>query len=225
MRMRKILDSIPVRVGLALLATAGLVLGIVTIGAGPDPSRWISELSGLSGAPEDSARLVRVSGDSEGRTAADGGDPAVSPQEPGAPTGNGGAGQPGTPATPAAPAQPGEKAPGEDVSSVRVIWWNDTEASPPARFELVLATSGWRPDNSRAASQTGTLTRIPVGEELTLQVFPDGRNGKQIDIPIEFTAEMVGNSEEDAIHVAISDRTVRVLGTPVVEFDVTHARR
>lgn len=224
--MRHVLDSIPVRVGLALLATAGLVFGILTISAGPDPSRWMSELAELGGAPEDGARLVRVSGESDGRAITDGDGPAADagapagaadPQAPGAPAGNGGAAQPGTPATPTAP--------NADVNTVRVIWWNDTEANPPSRLELALASSEWRPDNSRAASQTGTLARIPVGERLMLQVFPDGRNGKRIDVPVKVTAEMIENSEEDAIHVAISDTEVRVVGTPVVEFDVSYARR
>jgi len=205
--MRQVLDSIPVRVGLALLATAGLVFGVATLGSGLDPARWFSELSQQGGAPEDTAGLVRVSGEPDGRVAIVGADPA----------GDGGA--------PGAPSRPGDKAPGAEANTVRLLWWNDTETSHPVRFELVLASSEWSPDNSRAASQTGSLAKIPVGEQLTLQVFPDGRNGKRIDVPVEVTAEMVDNSEEDAIHVAISDTAVRVVGTPIVEFDVSYARR
>lgn len=233
MRIRQVLDSIPVRVGLALLVTAGLVLGVATLGSEPDPARWLSDLSQQGDVPEDAAELARLPGEPDERVTTVGADPAGNggapgvapdPQTPGVSTDNGGAGQP-APAEPVAPSRPGEKAPDGEVNTVRLLWWNDTETSPPVRFELVLASSEWRPDNSRAASQTGSLARIPVGERLMLQIFPDGRNGKQIDVPVEVTAEMMDNSEEDAIHVAVSDTSVRVVGTPVVEFSVLYARR
>jgi hypothetical protein len=109
--------------------------------------------------------------------------------------------------------------------TVRIKWWNDTVEAPPTGFEVVMGDVTWKPSDISAESETGRLASAPLGSELFLDVYPDGRDGKRVRVPVELLAAMLPDSEEDAIHVAVSDDSVRVIGTPVLDFDVSTPRR
>ena len=226
MKGKRIWDSIPVRVGLAVSAAVILVVVVASLGSGSNPVVCVSELVGPSPETRGEGTLLPVAGDSEGRlpvtpTAppADGAATTEDPDDPARPT---------TPATPGAPgAAPPAGAPAVDgpVMTVRIILWDDTDARALRDTAVSIGSASWTPERSSEASQTGRLTRVPVGQELILTVAPDGASGRSLEVPVLLNANMRGNSEEDAIHVAISDGQVRVVGTPVVDFDVSLDRR
>lgn len=106
---------------------------------------------------------------------------------------------------------------------VRVLWWNDTEAKPADGFEIVCGTASVKPDTG-TKSGTGTVGPLTVGAKLLLVVYPDGRSGKRIAVPFTLTKIMEPDSDVDAIHVEVSDTSVRVLGNAVEGFDRTFPR-
>lgn len=224
MKVKNILDSIPVRVGLAISAAVILVVVVASLGSGTNPAVWVSELVDPSSGTRGEGTLLPVSGDSEGRL------PATETVPPSGESGSGdaasgGRDDPAPPATPTAPSNPGDSSTQGPTMTVRIILWNDTEARALRDTKVTIGSATWTPARSAEASETGRLTRVPVGRELVLSVAPDGAGGKNIEVPVMLTPNMRGNSEEDAIHVAISDAKVRVVGTPVVDFDVSLDRR
>jgi len=220
MKLKRLLNSIPFRVAVAVLATGIVVFGIAALGSGGDPDRWVAQLTDPTPPADGGAVLRTVGGISPERvTATPTPPPTAGDQGPDGVQGDG-----GEPVSPGSPEAPGQPDPDPAVSTVRVILWNDTQDSRLLGTEVILGQSNWRPKDSTDASQTGSLTLIPVGDLLTLQVYPDGRQGNRIDVEVKLTADMIDNSEEDAIHVAISDSKVRVLGTPIVDFDVDFDR-
>lgn len=108
--------------------------------------------------------------------------------------------------------------------SLMILLWNDTQSKAPEGIEVAVGAAKWAPADSSLANQTGVLKGIAVGQKLQLEVYPDGRSGKKILVPILLTKEMRSGSEADAVHVEVKDGTVRVLGTPVENFDVSVER-
>jgi hypothetical protein len=106
---------------------------------------------------------------------------------------------------------------------VRVIWWNDTVKKKPTGCEIILGSSAFKPDISEK-KVVGAVGPAETNKPLELVVYPDGRGGKKVVVPIQLTNEMQPDSERDAIHVAVSDTEVRVLGSPVDNFDRTFPR-
>lgn len=103
-------------------------------------------------------------------------------------------------------------------------WWNDTQSKTPQGMEIVIpGVSSWKPDPT-AEDAKKVLGPIPYEKPLVLAVYPDGRSGKKIEVRIAVVKSMQPGSEQDAIHIAVSDSGVRVLGTPVDNFDDTYER-
>lgn len=122
----------------------------------------------------------------------------------------------------------GDDAAGDDAGdrmTLRILWWNDTEKVAPIGFEVAVGTVTWSPADAKAESGVGSLSGLEYGRELSLVVYPDGPSGTRVTVPILLTDDMVSNSDSDAVHVEVRDDTVRVLGTPVKNFDVTYDRR
>jgi len=115
-------------------------------------------------------------------------------------------------------AQPGA------TMSLMILLWNDTQSKAPGDLEVAVGAVKWVPADSSLANQTGSLKGLAVGQKLQLEVYPDGRSGKKILVPILLTKDMRSGSEADAVHVEVKDGTVRVLGTPVENFDVSVER-
>lgn len=113
-------------------------------------------------------------------------------------------------------------APAAQTMDVRIMWWNDTNGKAPNGIEIVIAGKSYKPSGAKAQ---GVLGPVEVGKQLDVTVYPDGRNGKKIVVPFMLTSEMQSASERDAIHVSVSDTTVRVLGNPVSNFDQSFPRQ
>ena len=119
---------------------------------------------------------------------------------------------------------------GDDASSgvigyadLRVIWWNDTVDTASTGAHVSMGYAVWDPDTD-ADSVRGLLKDVEVGQIVMLVVFPDGPDGIRIEVPLLLTPDMNPASDEDAVHVEVSDASVRVLGNPVDNFDVTFDR-
>lgn len=132
-------------------------------------------------------------------------------------------GKPSSPSTgsPSDPAKPPAK-PGE-TRKIKFIFWNDTNAKAPTGAEIWTSAYGsWKPTNEQ--NWEVHVFTFPVGQPIDLIVYADGRSGKKITVPLSVSVEAVDNSDQDAVHVAVSDDKVRVLGGPVQDFDVSFDR-
>lgn len=122
----------------------------------------------------------------------------------------------GTSATPTAPV---------DGMMVGIIFWNDTEAKKARNVVISYGGSQFKPDVSKA-SDTGSIGPCPYGETLVLKVYPEGTAGDAAPLEFRFVVAkgMKADGDRDAIHVAMTDGSVRVLGNPVVDFSQVRAR-
>jgi len=107
--------------------------------------------------------------------------------------------------------------------SVLVIFWNDTSSKQLTGAEVVIGTSSFRPSAS-AKNSRQNLGPFAYGKKIDVIVYPDGRSGKKVVVPMVIDRQMVPKSEQDAIHVAISDKTVRVLGNAILNVDQSYPR-
>jgi hypothetical protein len=106
---------------------------------------------------------------------------------------------------------------------IRILWWNDTMGVAPKNPEVVFDGKSVKPTSGRTA--TMRIGPCPVGKDLELVVYPDGRSGKKLAATFRVSAGMVADSEQDAIHIEVRDDRVRVLGNPVTNFEQSFARR
>ena len=106
---------------------------------------------------------------------------------------------------------------------IRLIFWNDTSSKPLKGTEIVAGSSSFKP-RTTSKNVRGATAALPYGKVVQLMVYPDGRTGKKITVPVMVFKDMLPNSEQDAIHIAISDGSVRILGNPVNSVDQTVPR-
>lgn len=124
------------------------------------------------------------------------------------------------------PATGDDPTPGDDPTtadgtvSVLVLWWNDTQDAPITGARVSIGAASWQPDLA-ADSARGTLVSVPVGEDIALVIEIDGEDGTHVEVPIRIEAGMTPGVERDAITVEVSDGSVRVLGNPVNNIDVS----
>jgi hypothetical protein len=70
------------------------------------------------------------------------------------------------------------------------------------------------------------LGKRPPGQTENLHIYPDGRDGKQMVVPIKMTADMCPQGcDQDTILITITDDSVAVLGKAVKNRSVTFSRR
>lgn len=140
-------------------------------------------------------------------------------------TGSGGSGTSGSGSgskgTGSSSTKPGSTTPAPGMK-VKVLWWNDTSAKAPKNWEIVYGSSVIKPSGGSKGS--GSVGPAAYGKAGELVIYPDGPTGKKIVVPFAVTADMQPDSEADAIHVSVSDSSVRVLGNPVFNVDQTYPR-
>ena len=107
--------------------------------------------------------------------------------------------------------------------TVKILFWNDTNSKDLRGTQVRIGSAVFKPDTSVTQTR-GSLGPIEYDKPIELVVYPDGPTGKKILVPVTVTRQMVPNSEQDGIQVAISDGTVRVLGNPVVDVDRSQPR-
>ncbi len=105
---------------------------------------------------------------------------------------------------------------------VIIKYWNDTVTNPPGGVEIVAQDVSWKP-NAKAKSDLGRLGPIPLGRDVRLVVYPDGKKGPKIGATIRMSSEM-DSRDVDAIHVELRDGQVRVMGNPVAGYEATGSR-
>ncbi len=104
-----------------------------------------------------------------------------------------------------------------------VIFWDDTNSKKLTRAEIVIGASSFKPSTS-AKNSRKNLGPFAYGKKIDVIVYPDGRSGKKIVVPMVLDRQMIPKSEQDAVHVAISDQTVRVLGNAILNVDQSYPR-
>lgn len=212
-----------VRIATTAVAVIAMGLGLwsVLAASGSAPA-WLPPFPGMSS---------QASLDSTGATVPDGtSEMAAAPLTPAKSTGTDSdtttgepADDPVSPTTPSDTKDPAVAKPGESMT-LRILLWNDTESKAPKNLEVAVGSITWTPADPTVPNQSGDLAGVAVGKDLQLEVYPDGRTGKKIVVTIRLTPEMRSGSDADAVHVEVRDDQVRVLGTPVDNFDVTAKR-
>lgn len=219
------------RTRIALIAGAGLLVAVaafVIAGAADDTPGWVPapfsgarETANSNGESLDGTSTAKASAPNV-KPVSNGNAPSASdtnddsPTDPNTSTDTTGV----TPANPPATNPPSEK-PAAKTMTVRILYWNDTESKPAASLIVSIGDAKWSPADKDAKSAVGSLAGLPFNQSLKIVVMPDGVGGKRIEVPVKFTTDMIANTAGDAIHVEVKDGTVRVLGTPVDNFDVT----
>ena len=109
------------------------------------------------------------------------------------------------------------------VMDVKIMFWNDTDSNDTDGCIVSIGDSSWEPDTS-GDSDTGTIAGLGYDEPLAMVVRPSGAGGPEFTVDVTFTSIMEPGSEQDAIHVEISDARVRIIGNAVDNFDVVFDR-
>lgn len=216
---------------IALIAGAGLLVAVaafVIAGAADDTPGWVPApfSGGSESANSDSDALDGTSGSkasapdakpvSNGAAKPSGDTDTDSSPD----TNSSNTTSDGTPVDPPVTDPPSDK-PAAKTMTVRILYWNDTESKPASALVVSIGDVKWSPADKEAESAVGSLAGLPFNQSLKIVVMPDGVGGKRIEVPVKFTTDMIADTAGDAIHVEVKDGTVRVLGTPVDNFDVT----
>lgn len=112
---------------------------------------------------------------------------------------------------------------------VMLKFWNDTFGKPLTDCTVTLqgigvaASYSWKPATN-VKSTTKILGPLPMDRPLTVVVKADGGSGKVVEATFVLDKTLVSASERDAIHIGVSDKDVRVLGNPVMNFEVNEPR-
>lgn len=114
-------------------------------------------------------------------------------------------------------------------TGILVGWQDNTETNKlHSRAEVWFKGGGsWFMTNSGDTK----LMPLPVGGRGDLHIYPDGRDGAEIRVPLMLTSEMnARGSERDLVMISISDSTVTVSGSAVqagsqeASLEVAHPR-
>ncbi|MDZ4168899.1 MAG: hypothetical protein U1E26_04485 [Coriobacteriia bacterium] len=114
-------------------------------------------------------------------------------------------------------------APSTAPKTIRIKWWNDTQANSPKNATIEFGGKSVKPKAGKG--DTLAIGPCAVGKDLKLTIYPDGPSGSKLVATFRVDASMVADSEQDAIHIEVRDDRVRVLGNPVPNFEQSFARR
>jgi hypothetical protein len=190
-------------VGLFAFAATGCSRSAKTSGSGLAPAEQTQTSSGESSATTDAAAVKNAATTGGTSSATSSGSSGSATKGTGTSTNSG------------KPAQSG--------MSVMVVFWNDTNSKKLSRAEVVIGAGSFKPGSS-AKTARKILGPFAYGKKIDVIVYPDGRSGKEIVVPMMLDRQMAGKSEQDAIHIAISDKTVRVLGNAILNVDQSYPR-
>jgi hypothetical protein len=106
---------------------------------------------------------------------------------------------------------------------LRVAIFDDTASGAPAELEVwIRGTGSWYPDLRFGGDVLEKAGPFAGGRtEADLVIYPTGRSGTEISVPIEITSELIETSVRDMVTISISDGQVTATGTPVPGFEVT----
>jgi len=194
--------------------TTGCSRSKATSGGGLSPADKTSSTATASADASDAAAVKNSDG-----TAAPASTGNATSGGSGSSTANGSSGT-GTGSTATKPGTAAKPAAG---MKVRILFWNDTSSKSLKGTEILVGSSAYKPKTTAKTDRLTTAT-VAYGKVLQLTVYPDGRGGKKIIVPMMVTNDMVPNSDQDAIHIAISDGSVRILGNPINDVDKTIPR-
>jgi hypothetical protein len=203
--------------GVVVLAIALLVIGVLSArrsppvtgpAAGSNPSQAPSAAAGTSvtingtGATESAESGVGNGSRDSGR------DPATSGKSAPSDSGTSGTAE-------------GANSPGEADSrpvkgpKVTITFWNKTVSRPLGGTELVVGSSSFKPSTSSESSR-GKLGPVPQDVVVNLIIYPDGRAGNKITVPLIRRSGATSIPGMEDVVVAIWDSEVRVGGRSIL---------
>lgn len=103
--------------------------------------------------------------------------------------------------------------------TLKVIVHDDTRHNSPAVEVWARGSGSYYP-----ALEFGSDARELTIEGGQLFVYPDGRDGREIVVPIKPPPDLIEGSTRDAVNVVVADREVEVYGTPVPGFERSSSR-
>jgi hypothetical protein len=92
---------------------------------------------------------------------------------------------------------------------VVVSFANVADKKPPQGTVIAIGRLRFEPDLGEKRDR-GVLAPVPIGSAVALAVYPDGRSGNRIAVPLRTRA-----SSENTLTVVLSDYSVFVSGKPV----------
>jgi len=114
-------------------------------------------------------------------------------------------------------------APSSEIA-VRVTVWVDSKSKLPSDGEIWFKGHGSLWITSRDLAKI--LGKRPPGQTENLYIYPDGRDGKEIVVPITMTADMCPQGcPRDSIMIDITNDSVKVVGNAVKNRSVTFNRK
>jgi len=122
---------------------------------------------------------------------------------------------PVTPQSGGAPSAPGVNAETNLGTNVLVYVSVSARERPLNGTEVVLGQAVFKPDTRRMMDR-GVLGPLPSGTTGTLVIYPDGRDGKKISVPLRAPGAGTTDPRARIVDVALSDDGVRVLGSMVL---------
>lgn len=102
---------------------------------------------------------------------------------------------------------------------VRVQVWDDTDTNPiHDKCEIWFRGHGswWLKDATKSGAAAANVGRRKVGQRDKLVLYPDGRDGQEVSIPLTMTSEMnPDGSVRDSIMITIGDDEIEIVGLPI----------
>lgn len=137
----------------------------------------------------------------------------VEPQDRAAPKQKRGGKTSGDAEKPAAPQPTRKPRASEDAptASIVVNFVNGTSSKPLENTVIGVGRATYRPDLQRRSTR-GVLSPVPVAETVALAVYPDGRSGSRVAVPLTIAADDGVGESENVVYIVVSDQSVQVRG-------------
>jgi hypothetical protein len=99
------------------------------------------------------------------------------------------------------------------------------QRSFPAGFLIVTPEGNqWQPDPLEGGAVTRAFEKYPVGEEQRLLLYPEGKEGPRLAVPVTMKPDMSSVLASSRTDIAVHDDSIVVTGPPVPEERMTFER-
>ena len=103
-------------------------------------------------------------------------------------------------------------------AALRMVVWDDSSNGAAEDFEVwIQGTGSWFPAQTELLEEAGPF---PVGSESTFFIYPEGRDGVEIEVMLEVPSDVIEGSVKDMVQIEVGDSSLVVFGTSVPDFEV-----
>jgi len=100
---------------------------------------------------------------------------------------------------------------GAPTASIVVNFVNGTSSKPLENTLIEVGRATFSPDAQRRSTR-GVLSPVPVAETVAFAVYPDGRSGNRVVVPLTIAADDGLGESENVVYIVVSDESVQVRG-------------